>query len=97
MRGKCRKGYYSDNEINNIMTYDYKTLLRLDSPLMSIQTQTFWFNSGWQMFLKASLKIWWTGKNENIQNWHPFDQETTYSVRWVSLLINTTYFYKDAS
>lgn len=49
------------------------------------------------MFLKASLKIWWTGKNENIQNGHPFDQETTYSVRWVSLLINTTYFYKDAS
>lgn len=48
------------------------------------------------MFLKASLKFWWIGKNENIQNWHAFDQETTYSVRWIRLLINTTYFYKDA-
>lgn len=41
-------------------SYDHKTL-GLDSPPMSIQTQTVWFNSGW---MNASQ-----GKPQILMNW----------------------------
>lgn len=40
------------------------------------------------MFLKASLKFWWTGKNKNIQNWH-FWSRNYLQFKMNSLLINT--------
>lgn len=49
-------------------SYDYKSL-RLDSPLMSIQTQNLWFNSGWINVSQGKPQILMNWQNKNIQNW----------------------------
>lgn len=49
-------------------SYDYKSL-RLDSPLMSIQTQTLWLNSGWINVSQGKPQILMNWQNKNIQNW----------------------------
>lgn len=50
-------------------SYDYKSL-RLHSPLMSMQTQTLWLNSGWINVSQGKPQILMKWQNKNIQNWH---------------------------